>query len=312
LARYCQENSLRFDLMFSTYGAMNFGRPGIQYILDPTFTTRTLRLLHPEPRKSRIWFYRESPLRRAYLRLGVRLSGFTVDGIKRNVTLVDSNWTGRLAQEAYGLETRTVYPPVTDQGPDIPWEKREGGFVCMGRIIPEKQIERTVEILQRVRDTGRDVHLHIVGRAIDRGYADRLKGFCRKKGEWATVDGDFAGRDKMEFLSRHKFGIHGKENEPFGITIAEMVKAGCVVWVPKGGGQVEIVNHADLIYNDRDDAAAKIGAVIASAERQGRLREHLARQASRFSTGLFMTTIRDTVRDELSEKRRDDPGQHSA
>jgi len=126
------------------------------------------------------------------------------------------------------------------------------------------------------------------------------------------VDGDLAGRNKMEFLSRHKFGIHGKENEPFGITIAEMVKAGCIVWVPKGGGQVEIVNQAALIYNDRDDAAVKIGAVVASAERQGRLREHLARQASRFSAGLFMTTIRDIVRDELSEKRRDDPGQHSA
>jgi hypothetical protein len=91
-----------------------------------------------------------------------------------------------------------------------------------------------------------------------------------------------------------------------------MVKAGCVVWVPRGGGQVEIVNQADLIYNDRDDATAKIGAVVASAERQSRLREHLSRQASRFSAGLFMTTIRDVVRDELSEKRRDDPGQHSA
>jgi glycosyltransferase involved in cell wall biosynthesis len=312
LARYCKKNSRRFELAISTYGAMDFDSVGVQYILDPTFNTQTLKLLQPEPPALRKWFYRESPVRRAYLRLGEKLSGFTLEGIKKNLTLVDSDWTGRLAREAYGLETRTVYPPVTDESPDVPWEAKENGFVCMGRIIPEKQVERTVDILHKVRDGGLNIHLHIVGRAIDRRYVERLKDFCRERGGWACVENDLSGQSKMEFLARHKYGIHGKQNEPFGITIAEMVKAGCLVWVPKGGGQVEIVNHPDLIYSDPDDAVSKIVPIIQDPEKQALLRKHLTQQAGRFSTERFKITIQDIVRQALSEKGRTDAGSSTA
>jgi len=308
IGRYCKKNSSRFDLMFSMYGLMDFGTPSIQYIHDPMFNEHTLRLLHANPNRWQNLFYRDTVFRKAYLRLGEYLADFSLEGIKKNITLVNSDWTGKLARETYGLETKTIYPPVAEEFPDIPWDKREDGFICMGRIIPEKQIEQAIDILTEVRTAGRNVHLHVVGRPIDVGYAQQLKKKCLDKNEWISIENNFSAREKIEFVAKHKYGIHGKRNEPFGITVAEMVKAGCIVWVPKGGGQVEIVDHPDLIYSDLDDAVSKIISVIHSSERQALLRKHLAQQAGRFSTEQFKMAIRDIVRHTIAEKGRRDAG----
>ena len=40
---------------------------------------------------------------------------------------------------------------------------------------------------------------------------------------------------------------------------AELARAGAIVWVPRGGGQMEIVGHEPaLMYDSDDDAVTKI------------------------------------------------------
>ena len=49
------------------------------------------------------------------------------------------------------------------------------------------------------------------------------------------------------------------EEEHFGMVVAEMIKAACIVFVPKGGGQVEIVGEDErMIYDDMIEASEKI------------------------------------------------------
>ncbi len=68
--------------------------------------------------------------------------------------------------------------------------------------------------------------------------------------------------------------------EHFGMAPAEMARAGAIVWVPRGGGQMEIVGREPaLMYESDDDAVRKISAMLASASEQQRLREHLASSA---------------------------------
>jgi glycosyltransferase involved in cell wall biosynthesis len=299
LARFCREQAARYDIMISVYNQMDFGRPGIQYILDPNFDQEMLSLLNPSPRWWKRWFYLDSAIRTLYMRLGWRLSGYTDEGMKKNMTLVDSEWSGRLVRQHFGLETTVLYPPVFDGFPEVPWEDKEAGFVCLGRIVPDKRIETIIRILGAVRKDIGGLHLHIVGKVGDAGYARRLRVLSDQNQEWIVWEGDVTAEKKSGLLSGHRYGIHGKANEPFGIAVAEMVKAGCLVWVPAGGGQTEIVGRPELIYSGREDAVGKIGRALRDGNLQAALREHLEDRKLMFSVDRFAREVRAVVSDFL-------------
>jgi len=109
------------------------------------------------------------------------------------------------------------------------------------------------------------------------------------------------GQRKKELLTHHRYGIHAC-HDAFGIAVAEMVDAGCIVFVPEGGGQVEIVNHPELIFADDADAVDKILAVLASEAKQESLRTHLVDMSQRFSATTFMGIMRRTVADFLASQ----------
>ena len=104
-------------------------------------------------------------------------------------------------------------------------------------------------------------------------------------------------------LSGHRYGIHAREKEPFGIAVAEMVKAGCITFVPNDGGQVEIVDHAALTYSSVEEASKKILTVLDSAELQCSLREHLSRAEKRFSVEAFTSGLVDATAEFLNSAR---------
>ena len=91
---------------------------------------------------------------------------------------------------------------------------------------------------------------------------------------------------------------------------AELARAGVIVWVSKGGGQMEIVGHeAALMDDSADDAVARITAVLADPTAQERLRHALAARAEMFSTDRFVavdggTLVEDTVLYSPIRRRR--------
>ena len=75
-----------------------------------------------------------------------------------------------------------------------------------------------------------------------------------------------------------------------------VARAGVIVWVPKGGGQMEIVgNQPALMYDSEEDAAAKINAVLSDPAAQGKLSRALAARAELFSTERFVREVREIV-----------------
>jgi len=116
------------------------------------------------------------------------------------------------------------------------------------------------------------------------------------------MDGRKAGQEKKGLLAGHRFGIHARTGEPFGIAVAEMVKAGCITFVPVEGGQAEIVNHPDLTYSDVDDAVNKIDRILRDERREDALRLHLKAQGELFSTERFMAGIRAAVEQFLATR----------
>lgn len=304
LAAFCKEHAGDYDLMISSYNQMDFGRPGIQYILDPNYNQKMLSLLNPSPSRWKRWFYLDSFWRDIYMKTSRALSGYTEEGMKQNRTLVDSDWAGRLIRDYFGLETATLYPPVFDQIPGRPWDEREPGFVCIGRIVPDKQIETLIRIVGELRIHFAGLHLHILGRVGDPNYARRLKALIKGKEEWVCWEGPVSAEGKGRIVASHKYGIHGKSNEPFGIAAAEMALAGCLVWVPGGGGQTEIVDHGDLTYGTPAEAVEKIGRILRDPLLESSLRDHLKIRARRFSLENFLNDVRAVVADFFGRRER--------
>jgi hypothetical protein len=124
----------------------------------------------------------------------------------------------------------------------------------------------------------------------------------QQNADWVFLEGKMAGGEKAAFVGRHRFGISACWNEAFGIAVAEMVKAGCLVWVPAGGGQTEIVERPELIYSAREDAVEKIGRALGDGDLRAALRKHLEGRKERFSVNRFAREVRTVVSDFLEDR----------
>ena len=291
LMRYTRKVSAGFDVIFGVYNETDYGRRGIQYIHYPSY-------LRPRPAVDLRWYHQPRSALTAYYKLADRIAGFSMDRVKANLTLVNSDWTGDHVRTFLGGNPRTLYPPVADPGPGLPWSERAPHFLAIGRISPEKEYERVMRILARVRIHAPSLRLTIVG-TWDRHaarYFDHLQAQARSLGDWITFRQDVSRDELRGLMGAHRFGIHGMREEHFGMAPAELARAGAVVWVPKGGGQMEIVGHEPtLMYDSEDDAVAKITTVLADPAAQDRLRHLLAARAEMFSTDRFVREVRDIV-----------------
>lgn len=290
LLRACRRIQADYDVLMSVNNEVDFGRRGIQYVHYPWHDL-------PRPIFDLRWYHRPSYAVPIYQRLCLRLADFSRERMKTNICLVNSNWIGEKVKKLYpGIQTRTLYPPVTGNFPGIPWEDREKGFVCIGRISPEKEIEKIIGILERVRFEDPDVHLHLIGTPDDPGYCDYILGLVRDRRSWISLHLSIDRPSLLQLIGRHRFGIHGMAEEHFGLAVAEMVSGGCIVFVPNGGGQTEIVGDCpDLLYGTREEGVHRIKRVLLSQPLQERLCAYLSDQAERFSIRRFRARIRETV-----------------
>jgi len=164
-------------------------------------------------------------------------------------------------------------------------------------------VDAVISILSRVRQRGHDIHLHILGGADDSPYGLRIKSLAEQNRDWVFLEGWAVGEGKKKLLAGHKYGIHGRENEPFGIAVAEMVNAGCMVFVPKGGGQVEIVDNPALIFHDDADAVDKIDTILKLPQEPGKLLGSGMQHQNRFSSQNFVVQIQQIVKKFLQEEK---------
>jgi glycosyltransferase involved in cell wall biosynthesis len=302
--RDCRRLAASFDVITSHYNPIDLGVPLIQFVADFSFAPRFQQTLDPDTAGHLGWWYGDSILRRAYLNLCDCLAPQHPDDWKQNITVANSRWTADLLEKNFGImASRVQFPPVPGCFPAIPWNDKEDGFVCVGRVVPEKRLDEVIHILRQVRQRACNIHLHILGRLDDSPYAKQIRQLVSRHSGWVHAEGLVTGQAKRELMARHKFGINGCRREAFGIAVAEQVKAGCITFVPNGGGQTEIVNHPMLTFTDQDDAVTRIQTVLSSPALQEDLRLHLAGRAKELSTGKFMSTVRQFVAEFLNAKQ---------
>ncbi len=287
----------RFDLTLSVNGEVDVGVRAIQYVHFPWGFL-------PRPDSDLQWVHRIPGALRLYYRLGACISPVSEERIRDNLTLVNSDWTGEKFRQRYGGSPVTLYPPVSAPAAPWAWERRDPfTFLSIGRIAPEKKLELAIAILERVRAAGHPARLRLVGGApLGTAYLARVRALARDR-PWIEMHEDIGRGELLALLARTPYGLHAMRDEHFGIAVAELAAAGCIPFVPRGGGQQEIVGgEAVLVYDSAEDAAAKIGRVLADGGLQDSLRTALAVRAARFAWPEFRTRFRSLVAEFLAAR----------
>ncbi len=289
-----------FDLVISAYNLVDAPVPVIQFIADFSWDDAERRRLHPE-KGWKGFIHGNNPVRSLYLAAVHKLGGdVSAKQVLNNSWKIISNsrFSAEILKERYDVESDVIYPPVAGKFPIIPWHKKQSRFVALGRISPEKKLEKVVRILEEVRKLGHEVELDILGNWENSEYGKQFYLWARKKGRWIVFHGDCRGEKKTQLLTQARYGLHGCTGEAFGIAVAEMIKAGCLPFVPGEGGPVEIVEDKRLVYTSQGAAVGKIAAVLESDTLQKMLHSHVINRQSAFSAERFMNKLR-----KLASKR---------
>lgn len=249
-----------YELLISASGEGYFPRRGIEYIHFP-------RVLQSPPGGSIVY--------RLY-RWIVGLFPSDIGSFAGNLTFTNSKWTAAQIRHAHDLSPTILPPPIHFFRSLLPWASREPGFLIIGRLSVEKRVETAFEILSRVRQRGFHVHLHVIGGEDHRRYGMLIRRLARRYGDWIMFEGQVSRGRLEELIVSHRYGIHCMLEEHFGMAAAEMVRGGCVVFVPNGGGQRDIIGEPRCLYEDADEAVEKICAVLSSPEVQAELQSRLA------------------------------------
>lgn len=271
--RHFKRNHQDRDLAISAYNAADLGQPGMQYI-------HCIKVLEG------------GKLARKYYN---RVSNFSEENLKKNISLANSEVVAKEIKEYYGLEATVVYPPVVIQNVDIPWEEKEDAFICSGRLVEAKQPHRAIQCLQKVREKGFNLKLYITGGgggSAEAKYKRYLDTLIQENRDWVQLCENLSYEDYTKLLYRCKYGIHCKP-EPFGISVAEMVKAGIIPFARDGWGPSEIIGkeNTELFFTDLETSIERVTGVLQDREKQARLRANLDRQKNLFSTDRFQEEI---------------------
>ncbi|MDJ0713504.1 MAG: glycosyltransferase family 4 protein [Prochloraceae cyanobacterium] len=273
LIRYFKSKQSDYDLMLSAYNAMDLGCKGIQYI-------HWVNVVEGNA------FHH-------------KISDFSEERLKSNISVANSYLVADAVKSQYGSDSTVVYPPVVIELPDTSWEQKENAFICSGRLTEAKQPHKIIEILSEVRKKGFDIKLYLTGGGGGSSawqYKSFVKQMVAENSEWVTLYENLKYKDYIDVLAKCKYGIHFKQ-EPFGISIAEMMKAGAIPFLRSKGGQVEIVgeHNQEILFDDEEDAVEKIVKVISDPEKQKKILVSLEERRRLFSTDKFIAEFNKVV-----------------
>jgi glycosyltransferase involved in cell wall biosynthesis len=215
--------------------------------------------------------------------------------MRENATLANSAYIREAIYRTHGIDAQILHPPVPGQFPSVPWEEKENAFVCAGRFSPEKELEKVIAILSGLRARGRKIVLQMVGDDSNSSYAKRILGLTRQNESWIQVHRDISRDELASLMTRQRYGIHGMVGEHFGIGVAEMQRAGCIVFAPECGGPAEIIGDSRVLYASAEDAVEKIDRVLGDSELQAELVAGVIDRRDLFSDERFTAGIRRIV-----------------
>ena len=287
--RSARARAAEFDLCLNAMNLLDLGVPAVHFLADLDWLA--VADLPSTPTSVPAKRVNISAMRRLYHALSAGVQARSGRDLLHEDTLVaNSEWVAS-SLRAMGIKSSVIYPPVPWASPERDWEKRRNDFVWIGRIDPSKKLENAVKIVAGLRNAGIDCAIHIVGTAVDKNYFGTIRALAEQMGEWVILKGPLYGEDKAAFLSQFRYAIHTRTDEPFGITLVELMKAGCIPIAPHSCGSAEILSHPSLLFASEVEAVSRVRQLFCDANLSRSVRSFIRKRAEQFSTDRFCKDV---------------------
>ncbi len=206
---------------------------------------------------------------------------------------LNSRFASENATSVLGRRLPVVYPPVAVRRLWSMQTKARQGIVTWGRFSPLKRQLDLVTVAADLRDAGfREPFCIMGGTETFPDYYQSVVDAIRSSGlSNVTAMGNRPFSEVVRILQSSALYVHTGINEPFGITTAEAMAAGCVPLAHDSGGQREIVPFGELRWTGLTELAQKIRHLIEHPEErdawQAKCQEHVVE----FDEGRFQDAL---------------------
>lgn len=207
--------------------------------------------------------------------------------------LLDSRFAAERVASVLGRDFPVVYPPVSLRrfwSDDIHHRR---GIVTFGRFAPYKRQLEFLKVAARLADAGFEEPFIIVGgtETFPDYYAKVIEAAENLGVPDLELIPNCPFTRLIEILQSAAVYVHMMVNEPFGITTAEAIAAGCVPLVNNSGGQREVVPFRELRWNDLVELAEKLEYLCSDLEGREAWRAKCQKHIGKFDEAVFQSKL---------------------
>lgn len=188
--------------------------------------------------------------------------------------LAISHWTKQKILQAWGRESRVIYPPV-DVERFSPAKERDGFYLHVSRLVPYKMTAEIIRAFNQLK-----LPLLIVG---DGPEIQHLQKIANDNVRLLGYQPDAVVTDLM---NRAKAFIY-MAVEDFGIAMVEAQAAGCPVIAYEKGGAAEIVRDGETGLLFQEQSSRSLSEAIYRFQKMKLDGKNAAENATRFSSQRF-------------------------
>lgn len=172
--------------------------------------------------------------------------------------------------------------------------RSEGPRLCvLARLVPHKQIEHALAVVERLRQEFPDLHLDIIGEGW---WHDRLVADAERRGveDSVTFHGRISDQDRDRLLAEAWLALLPSAKEGWGLAVLEAAAQGTptVAYRDAGGVTESIVDgRTGILAENEDDLVTVTRQLLSNAE----LRERMGTEAVAWSRRFTWASTTDAV-----------------
>ena len=181
---------------------------------------------------------------------------------------LNSAYTAESAAALLGRRLPVLYPPVAVRRFWSTQDRPRRGVATWGRFAPDKRQMDLLPVARLLADEGFEEPFCLVGGTESfPAYFEAIREKIASEGlANVSVVPNRPLSEVVEILRSTAIYVHLTVNEPFGITTAEAMAAGCIPLVHDSGGQTEIVPWPELRWKALPELARKIRHLAADPD----------------------------------------------
>lgn len=191
-------------------------------------------------------------------------------------------------------DVKVLYPPVEVKAAEV--KNKSEQVVSLGRYSADKRQLEQIEIAAQIPE----LPFKLVGFKADAEYYDKCEKRIAELGLKNVELVTDASRDEVEqILASSTYFIHCVRNEPFGITTVQAIANGCIPVVHNSGGQREVVDIAELRFENPEGAVDILKRISSNSSNVPTGVEQLPSKIDRFKTLTFRAQFKNHLLDMI-------------